>query len=309
MKKKDIVRVALFAFAAVVVLLLALAILVHTPAAKSYMGSRIEEHARRRYGALLKIDRYSFSFLRGTISIEGVSLRSVSASEAAPLFYIKKAHFDLNWIPILTGRTSVQSAEFEGVDIHISVNKDGHMNLPRFSGGGGSGGLLIKRFEIKNGNLSIEDRRQQIGIHLSSWQIRAKDIGTDLSSHITFIANESGALNYRENRLEISNLQLEADASMGGIKIKKLHLNASGSKVEGLGVIRDFSNPIVDLKIDADIDLEKASAFFGQAPGIKGRAIGTVYLVGPLGDLQIQGKIRSNITSVQPMHRVHPPVV
>jgi hypothetical protein len=305
---KRILRMIGLIAAGFIVLLIAGAILLYTPAAKNYIRSRAQAYARRQYGAELKIDRYGFNLLKGSIAVEGISLRSDSEPALAPLLSIKKAYIDLNLVSTLLGLTSVQFAELENVHIHIIVGKDGHMNLPDFGGGGG-GGLLIKSLEIKNGNLSIEDRRQRIDLNFPSWQIQASDLGSDSSSRIFFNTNRSGAVNYQEKNFEISNLKIDAKATATALEIFKIQLIAAGCKADGSGVLRNFSNPVVDLKIDANIDLEQVAAVVGSMPGVNGRVIGVIHVTGPLGSLQIRGKLQGDISSVQSAGLLKPQTV
>jgi hypothetical protein len=260
-------------------------ILLQTSTVKNYLLSQAQNYVRRHFGAELRIGRYDFNLLKGSLSAEDVSLRSIS-SGLAPLLHIKKAYAYLDSHVLL-----------EGVDIRVVVDRSGHSNLPEFGGGGGSGSLPVKMLEIKHGSLKIEDQRQQIRMDLPSWRVMAKSEGSGTLSRIIFDADKNGSMQYMEKQFEIGDLAIEAKISSAELEIQRIHVMASGFKAEGAGIIRDFSNPVIDLKIDADIDLEKAAALIGPLPGVKGRAVGIVNLTGPLQNLQIRGKLQGDITS------------
>jgi uncharacterized protein involved in outer membrane biogenesis len=295
---KRALRIAFIIIAAFTVLIAACAILLHTPPAKNYIKAHAEKYLRRQYGAELKIDRFGFSLLKGSVSVNDLILGSAVEPNLGPLLKIKQADINLDLISTLTGSTSIEYVRLDNVDIHIVVDKNGRMNLPNFRGGHGGGGLLIRTLEISNGSLKIEDSRQQIGLNLPSWRIQAQ--GPNLLSQIILKTSKSGELNYQEKRFEISNLEIEAEVSTPTLKIRRLNLDVAGSKVEGSGSIRDFSKPVFNLKIDAEIDLEKAAAVFGLKPGLKGRANGIITITGPLGNLKIEGSLRGNIASARP---------
>jgi uncharacterized protein involved in outer membrane biogenesis len=293
-------RIAFIIIAAFAVLIAAGAILLHTPPAKNFIRAYAEKYVRRQYGAELKIDRFGFSLLKGSVSVNDLILGSAVEPNLGPLLKIKQADINLDLISTLTGSTSIEYVRLEKVDIHIVVDKNGRMNLPNFGGGNGGGGLLIRTLEISNGSLKVEDSRQQIDLNLPSWRIQAQGQGPDLLSQIILKTSKSGEVNYQGKRFGVSNLEIEAEVSTPTLKIRRLNLDAAGSKVEGSGSIRDFSKPVFNLKIDAEIDLEKAAAAFGLKPGVKGRANGIITITGPLGNLKIGGSLRGNIASARP---------
>jgi uncharacterized protein involved in outer membrane biogenesis len=295
---KRALRIALIFIAAFAVLMAACAIILHTPLAKNYIRAQAEKYVRRQYGAELKIDRFGFSLLKGSVSVNGLILGSAVAPNLGPLLKIKQADINLDLISTLLGSTSIEYVRLENAAILIVADKDGRTNLPNFGGGNGGGGLLIRTLEIANGSLEIEDSRQQISLNLPSLQIQAQ--GTDLLSQIILKTSKSGEVNYQDRRFKVSNLEIEAEMSAPTLKILRLNLSAAGSNVAGSGSIRDFSKPVFNLKIDAEIDLEQAAAVFGLTPGVKGRANGIITITGTLENLQIRGKLQGNIASARP---------
>jgi uncharacterized protein involved in outer membrane biogenesis len=297
---KRALRIAFIIIVAFAVVIAAGAIFLYTPPAKNYIRAHAEKYARRQYGAELKIDRFGFSLLKGSVSVNDLILGSAVEPKLGPLLKIKHAEINLNLISTLVGTTAIEYVRLENVDIHIVVDKDGRMNLPNFGGGGAGGGLLIRSLEIANGSLKIEDSRQQIGLNLPSWRIQAQGQGSDLLSQIILKTNKSGEVNYQEKRFGVGDLEIEAEMSTSTLKIRRLNLTAAGSKVEGSGSICGFSNPVFNLKINTEIDLEQAAAVFGLKPGVKGRANGIITITGPLGNLQIGGSLQGNIASARP---------
>jgi uncharacterized protein involved in outer membrane biogenesis len=282
-------RIATIVFA----LLIAIILLLHTPPAKNYLKERAAEYVRRRYRAELKIDQLDFSLLRGSVSATGLSFGPADP-KLPPLLHLQRAYVNLDLLKTLFGTTSIEYIRLEHPDIHLIIGKDGRMNLPEFGGGGGGGSLIIRKVEITDGSLKFEDARQKNGIELPSWQALAQGIGAD-KTPFYLKANQNGAATYNGQEFKIGDLELKAELFSSAVKIEKLNLMAAGSRAEGSGEIRDFSSPVIDLKIDTEIDLEAASSAIGLPSGMKGRAKGTITLTGPLKNLRIGGNLQGNV--------------
>jgi uncharacterized protein involved in outer membrane biogenesis len=294
---KRVCRIMLLIAAAFAVLLVACALLLHTPPVKNWIRAQAEKYVREKYSAELKIDRLRFSIVKGFVSVEGLTLRSAVEPDLEPLLRIKRADIGLNLIPTIWGSTSIEFVRLEDADIYVVADKAGRLNMPNFGGGNGGGKLQIRTLEITNGSLQIEDRRQQIGLRLPSFGVQAQGQGADLLGRVALKTNKHGMVKYQEYQFEINNLEIDAEMIASTLKIRSLNLDAVGAKAIGSGSIHDLSNPEFDLKIDAEINLEQAAAVFGWKQGLKGRASGNITIAGPLGNLQIGGNLHGNIAS------------
>ncbi len=295
---RRIFRIAASIAAIVLGLILAAAALIHTPPAKNYLRKRAVEYVRRHYGAELKINQLDFNMLKGAVSVEGLSF-GTAAPDLIPLLKLKSAYINVGLLQTLLGSTSIEYVRLDNPDVHLVIGKDGRMNLPDFgSGGGGGGDLLIRKLEISDGSLNVEDLRQQIGLLLPSWQVQIQRLGAGAPSALHLKTNKSGIVKYLGKQFEIDDLELKAELSSEILKIQKLSLEAAGSKATGSGDIRNYSSPVFDLKIDTEIDLEQAASVIGMTQGMKGRARGTIKVTGPLKNLKIGGDLQGNIADV-----------
>ncbi len=296
---KRMLRISLAASVAVAFLIVAGAVLAHTSPVKRRLLAHAQNYVRGKFAAELEINRFEFSLLKGAVSVEGLTLGSAAAPDLAPLLRVKRADVNLDLISTLFGSASIESVRLENPEIHILAGQDGRSNLPGMGaeGGGDGGGLRIRSLEMTEGSLVIEDSSQRIRLHLPSWRIEGRGRGSDLLSHILLETNAGGTVDYQGKRFEVGSLEIESEMSDSSLKILALRLDAVGSKLKGSGIIRRLSDPIFDLRIDAEVDLERAADFFGLTPGVKGRAGGTITIAGPLGNLQIGGDLQGVVAS------------
>jgi hypothetical protein len=269
-------------------------VLLHTPPVKEYAIGRAREYVRRNYGAELNIDRADYSLLTGEITIHGVSVRSLAAG--MPIFQLKYAHINLSVPSLFSGPLYIRSAILRGVALHVVINENGTSNLPQFKSSSDSGsGLLIQSMEIRDASVDAEDFRQHLAVQIPSLKIQVQARVPGLVHEIFVQSNTVGTVKYEDQTFQISNIDIQSQFSPDKLRLDKLTLIGAGSNVQGAGVIRDFSNPAVDLTFDTEIDLSQTAAAAGLLSGIQGRARGKITVTGPIDNLHIKGRLQSNI--------------
>lgn len=266
-------------------------LLLHSPPVKTRIVQHAQEYAHRNFGAGLEIGRLDYNLFQGAITLEGLTLGDEASNRA--LLRAGRASIEVDLGSILSGPVLIRSARIDGLDLHIFVDREGRTNLPQFGqGGAGTGDFLIRNMEVSNGTITVEDLRQNVALHLPSVQIRVEGERPGLHD-ILLHADRSGSIGYQGRQIEISRLRLEFELSRETAKIERLDLVAAGSRVEGSGQIRNFSNPVVDVRLETDLDLSRAAALAGL--GMQGRARGTVKLTGPIESLLIAGDLQGDV--------------
>lgn len=293
---KRVLFIVLIAAGALALLLTLFMIFVHTPPVRQYVLELVTKHARLRYGVELSIDRFDYSLMKGSVALEGVKLRSAGAGELPPLFQARRIYADLDIGSFLNGPVAIERAELDGAVVRVMTLQNGPSNIPQLEGGDGGGfGLLIDSLEARDVQIDFEDRRQQIALRLSSIDICARGRRDDRAHDISMKTDQGGTLVYQGDELDIENLDIESRLFPSEIKIERVHLVAANSRVQGGGSIRNFSDPVIDMTLDADIDLGKVAGGQGLFPGVQGHATGTIAIKGPIKSLQIKGEVKGTV--------------
>lgn len=291
------VLIAVLIVAGAFAALLALVMLaVHTPSVREHVLELVRKHVRLNYGAELTIDGIEYSLTHGTVTLEGVVLRSAGAGGLPPLLKARRVYADLDIGSALKGPIAIERAELDGVVVRAVMLSNGQSNVPQFGRGGGCEfGILVDSLDAMDVQIDYEDRRQQLALRLPAIDIRVRGRRDDLSHQVSVKTDEGGTLVYQRDEFGIKNLDLESRLLPSELKVESVRLVAANSKVRGSGAVRNLSDPVVDMTFDADIDIGEVAGGNNSFPGLQGRASGTISVKGPIKSLQIKGDLKGAV--------------
>lgn len=291
-KTKRLVRISIVVITVIVALIVLSALLIHTPPVKEFVRMQVEAYIRRNLGSETSIERFDYSLGRGVLSFDGVVLRSGQLPESRP--FLRIGHGSVRFAPVslVSGIVSVNSVQLEHVNVDILVHPDGGTNLPeeiKMRPGGTK--LLVDNVDIKKAGINIEDGRQKIILRLPSCELGMQGKPAEGKHDLSLQTRQRGMVSYQDRRFDITNLSLEAELLDDALRIAHLDIAATGSNARGTGVIRNLSNPVVNVTLDTAIDLGEAAAIAGLAPGVQGKAQGSLSITGPPERLHISGTL------------------
>src|SRR5437867_914283 len=124
-------KTVLLAGAALILAVVSLLGLLHTPWAKHYALEQARDYLRRTYGMELKAASVRYNLAFPSIIIEQASLRSAATPGFPPLLELKRIECKFATKRLMRGLFSIESARLEQANIRVVVDEQGRDNLPK----------------------------------------------------------------------------------------------------------------------------------------------------------------------------------
>jgi AsmA protein len=201
------------------------------------------------------------------IETGAIEIANVAGFGDAPLAAIERAKVHLKLMPLFSGEVQMETVVLEGVQANLVTLADGSTNW-EFAGAEASGdskktdekassydagkalaALAIGGIEMKNANITWDDRKGGTKVELSDLNLETGAISFDSSIPVSF--NTDFAMNGEEMTGSVkATTDVKLTSNLQSVKLSKLKLDidASGSALEG-GQLK------TGLKSDIDIDL------------------------------------------------------
>ncbi len=238
----------------------------HTPYARRYVANRIEQAAGPQLG--LQIADLNYNLWTGSVSLDGLRLGT-----ANPTFLtIDHIDLDLPLLQLLQGDIIINRAIANGVVVNLVIDQNGQSNLPQFGDSGQPASDLLPDILIRqltaDGSLQIDDQPDAAGISLPQWTLGIT--GTPGPRHdVDFELDAPGTLRYQGQTQPLDQLALNAGVQRNAVNLTSLQLSTQGLTLTSTdGTVDRFSNPLADISLRAQIDLEPLLQLVGIDPGM-----------------------------------------
>ena len=282
-KRKHIFRIALALGMTLLVLsLMAIAVL-RSSRFHRYVLAKMVAEASQATGGWVEIGDFHFRWSGLRVEIYQIVLHGSEANSHAPLLQVDHLMVGLKIISLWRRKIDLNEIVIDHPSIHVSVDQNGHTNLPQTppTTGGGSHttifDLAIGHFVVSRGQLEYNDRRIPLEGELH-----------DLNAQVTFDSSKTeydGSLGYREGRVRFGSfnpvehgMQVRFGATSAGLRIDSLILNAGASTVSLQARLQDYFNPSVEGSYQGDISTPE----LGRILKVSSMPAGEVNLKGTL---------------------------
>jgi hypothetical protein len=159
--------------------------------------------------------------------------------------------------------------------------------------------VSIKNFNLRNGSLSLKGSEFALNIDKFSIRfdadLRAMDFDTEL--------NLKGVnLSLNKNTYNVSSFVSILGFKQNTLKIFKLNMLSEGNEISIAGDVKNIlsdSTPILNLKLQGELDASSFRKYLADLPRMKGKIELTTNLRGNLHDLNYQGKLFYNTSGLE----------
>jgi len=207
-------------------------------------------------------DELGYNLLGASFNLRNVRIRSTEWPDAPVFATIGRLRINMSLVQLLRGRYVVQSGSIEDVDIHYVVDEQGRDNLPRPPKDPNKPeqplDYLVQKLLVSRANVHYENRAQHIDAQLpvASVQVTGNDV-TD--RHLIHLQASGGNVQVEDRRVAIDRLEGDVDAGADDVAIKQLHVDATGSRADLTGSIKQFDAPVADLTVKSRVDAMKVA--------------------------------------------------
>ena len=179
MNGKRLFRWAGVTFAgAVLVLVVAVIVVVHTTGFQHFVLEQIEQKAQASLGARLNIERMAIDWRLVTMDFYGITLHGKESGSEAPLFAADHLRVRLKIISIMRRKVDLNDILLERPVAHLSIDRDGNSNLPQSPSSSGKPGrtiddlldLAIEHVELNSGQIYYNDRESPLAAELHDFR-------------------------------------------------------------------------------------------------------------------------------------------
>jgi len=270
---RRVLRWAGLASALLVLLAVLLLAAIHTPPGRRFVASQVtrllaEQHIEFRS------DKLDYNLFDLTFSLRNVVVRGSSRSDLPPFLTVGRVTVDLGLLALLRGRYVVESGEASGVSVHYVVMEDGSDNLPRTQTDPDKPGepldYLVDALRVTDARVRYENREQQVDVVMP---VEALSVdGNPLTDRHRVVLRAAGGTARAQGRdVRVNTLSTDLDVGRDDVTFDAVILESEGSRAELTGAMTNFDAPVLDVRLNADLDVERAAQLGGLTDPAGGR--------------------------------------
>lgn len=281
-------------------------LVLHTPPVKRYALKQVQDILRNQ-GVQFEATGLDYNLLKLTLSLRDVVIRSTAVPDLPALVRIKRVSADLALWQLLRGFHRVEDVQLSGVNIHLVLDEQGRDNIPKPPVKESTGEplqYLIGHARIDEGALRVEDRRRQIDSTLPLWQVTVDGNPLTRVHHVRFNSQTAGQVRLEQRTLAIGDIHIDALLGQDAIDLNELRVRTEGSILAISGRLTGFSDPSLDTRLEANLDLAPLAKFAGVSQRIEGTLNAQIGAKGPLSKLEVQANVKGDDLTVHQFHRL-----
>ena len=286
--KKALKRASIGIAALLAMVVMGAVIYVHTDRFQRFVRREIIEQAAKNTGARIEIGSFAIHWDHLGADIYGITLHGTESNGQPALFAADHVGVELKIISFLSRRVELREVVVDAPVLHMVVDREGHSNLPQAPGprkesSSSSRASLfdigIRHVAITNGQIFYNDYRTPLSAELHDFQTRIASAGV-------FSGKYQGSLSYDQGRLVFGDfnpvthaMELHFSADRNGVTLAPGVIHAGGSRVTLQASIKNYADPQVDGKYEADVFTGEV----GKTLNVRSMPVGEVRMNGTLG--------------------------
>lgn len=275
-------------------------ILLQTQPANRFILSQAQSYLREKAGIDLRASRMKLNLLKRAVTLDDVTVRSVSSPELPPLLLSSQIYARLGTLQTGRGFPEIRELRITDPQIFYFVDRDGRTNLPAAgSTSSPSPKFLIAHAELTDGSFRWEDVRHGIDLNLPIWQLSVEGNRLTLDHHLDFSTLRPSSFRYGSRITPLDSLKFVGTLKSKSLDIGSAKIVSANSQLSVTGALNNFSNPEFNLRLTPNFDLPGISRTLGIDKPVEGNLSGTLSIKGESRDLKITAQLRgSGITAL-----------
>ncbi len=271
--------------------IVAAAILLHSPSFHRYLLSKLQQAASESTGATVEIQDFQLQIRTLTADVFGLVVHGTEAADEKPLLQVQHARIGIKIISIFRRKVNLSELVIEHPVVNLTVDKQGHSNLPQpppaknKSSSTNVVDLAVGHVLLANGQIVARDQAipvdadlNNLHIEISFDQLHKKYDGT--------ISYDNGLIQYQKLPPLAHRLNAAFDVSASELNVKPLQLKLGGSKIELQANVRDYaSSPVAQCRYSISVHTQDFAELSKPA-----NATGDIVLRGDLNYRDVPGQ-------------------
>lgn len=269
---------------------------------QNQVRARIVDTVEQATGGRVEIGSFAFDWRRVTAQVSDFVVHGTEPAGKPPLLRVSKIVVRLRIVSFLKHSVDIQSLEVTGPSVFLTVDADGHTNIPepklKKKPSGNTVETLLKlaigRFAIRNGLFEVEGhgktpmdvqgRNLQAGV-----QYRKDSAGPHYLCDLSIQPLDAHLGSYKPLPL---GLTLSAVLDRNRITLGSLKLTSGNSRIDASGTVDNLNSPRASLHYEARVNVAEVTPIL-RIPELRRGAVlvtGVATGTGP-GDFSVTGKV------------------
>jgi hypothetical protein len=195
-------------------------------------------------------------------------------------------------LALLRGRYVLESGDATGLSVHYVVTEDGSDNLPRPPTHPDEPNkpldYLVDVLRVSNALVRYENRAQQVDVMMP---VEALSVdGNPLTDRHAVVVRAAGGTAHASGRdVRVDTLSANLDVGRDDVRFDAVAMQSEGSHADLSGSLTSFDAPVVDVRVKADIDVERAGRLAGVSEPAGGQLTVDAAVKGPFSAVKVSG--------------------
>jgi translocation and assembly module TamB len=264
----------------ILLVVIAVAIALHSSKVHNYVLSLLEQKASTALNARVQVRDFTLNLHNLTVALNGATIQT-RPGDPKPLLTADRVYADLNVISLLRREWYVNNIEVQHPVVHVYVDKAGNNNFPKLQSSGSSSNtnlfqLGIRHALLVNGEVYYNDQKQLLNADLHDLTFKSNYANQDGGRYYGELSYRNGHIQYGHYAPLPHDLDAKFDATPARFQLSPAVLSVGGSRVDLSATVTDYSAPNLDASYNARLDLGELRAAL-NSPTLP---VGMVRLVG-----------------------------
>lgn len=257
-------RTVLIILGAIVVLLAAAFVVVHTSVFAGYLRGKVIQIADEKLGSQVEIRSLSIPWDQLAVDVRGLTLRGREGATQSPLLQIERLRVDVDAGALFGGRLELSQVILDGPVLHINVDSQGQANFPSPKTSTPSATrssslpvdslfhVAIHHMELNQGAIYYRNAKIPVSADLM-----------DFGANVFFnhrLEEYYGRLGYKSGWIQAKSFEplensanLQFSATRSGIRCEPLSIALAGSHLSLYANVQDYFDPHISGRYAADL--------------------------------------------------------
>jgi len=221
-------------------------------------------------GGKVELRHFTWSFSKLHFEIDDLTIHGLEQAGDVPYAHLDRAEVSVKIISLLRRNLGLREVTLQHPVIHLMVYPDGTTNQPRPRMTVTSAGSSERMFDVHVDKLLVTDGLLLLNDKRLPFDMSANSVGATMAYTVNPQATFAGRIQTGDLELKgagnviLSQAETSFTLSKNKLAISSLRWSSGKSKLEASGEISDFTNPRLEGKYNATLELVRVGALLGE---------------------------------------------
>ena len=254
---RRLIRFILIALSILVLLGVTAILIIRSSRFHRYALAMIVSRAEQATGGRVEIGDFTFQRAGLRVSFYRVALHGAEPTTAPPLFWADHIGLGLRIVSLLSRDVRLNDLEIDHPVVHLTVDAQGHSNLPQ-APGSASGkptnifDMAVKYAGISNGDVYYNDVQTPLEAKAQNLKLVLRFVPLQ-TAYEGGLSYQSGVIHFGTLNPLNHDLETQFTAESSGITLSSLRIRSGSSWISAQGKMTNYDNPAIDGSFQAGL--------------------------------------------------------